>query len=94
MSAYKPVYSIEFESDIDSFEFDKNAADGLEKAIPIILERPYYKAIKIKGGNGLLRKHVCANRFRIFMMLMRGEKKYILLHSGQKTKTLIKIYSR
>ena len=41
MSAYKPVYSIEFESDIDSFEFDKNAADGLEKAIPIILERPY-----------------------------------------------------
>jgi mRNA-degrading endonuclease RelE of RelBE toxin-antitoxin system len=66
MSAYEPVYSIEFESDVDDFEFDKNVADGLGKAIPIILESPYYKAVKIKGGDGLMRKHVCANRFRIF----------------------------
>ena len=67
MSAYKPVYSIEFEDGVGNFEFDKNVADGLEKAIPIILEKPYHKAVKIKGGSGLLRKHVCANRFRIYI---------------------------
>ena len=90
MSAYKPVYSIEFEDGVGDFEFDKNVADGLEKAIPIILEKPYHKAVKIKGGSGLLRKHVCANRFRIFYDIDEAKKEVHFIAFRPKNKNTYK----
>ena len=90
MSAYKSVYSIEFENDVNDFEFDKNIADGLKKAIPIILEKPYYKAIKVESEGGLLRKHVCANRFRIFYFVNEVKKEIIFAHFRPKNKNTYK----
>ncbi len=90
MSAYKPVYSIEFEDDAGDFEFDKKIADALAKAIPIILEKPYFRAVKVEGENGLMRKHICANRFRIFYFVDEIKKEVIFAYFRPKDKNTYK----
>ncbi len=90
MAVYRSVYSVEFKNDLRDFEFDKNIADGIEKAIPIILEKPYHKAAKLKGQDGLLRKHVCANRFRIFYYIDNKNKEVIFVAFRPKNKNTYK----
>jgi mRNA-degrading endonuclease RelE of RelBE toxin-antitoxin system len=90
MAIYKSVYSIEFENDLRDFKFDKNVAGGIEKAISIILENPYYKTQKVEGKNGLLRKHICANRFRIFYFVNEMKKEIVFAHFRPKNKNTYK----
>jgi mRNA-degrading endonuclease RelE of RelBE toxin-antitoxin system len=90
MSVYKPVYSIGFEDDISDFELNKNIAVSLGKAIVVILEQPYFKAAKVEGENGLMRKHVCANKFRIFYFVDEVKKEVVFAHFRPKDKNTYK----
>jgi mRNA-degrading endonuclease RelE of RelBE toxin-antitoxin system len=90
MPVYKPVYSKKFEDGINNFASNKEIKNGLEKAILFILENPYHKAVKVKGENGLMRKHVCTNKFRIFYYIDDSDKKIIFAMFRPKNKNTYK----
>jgi len=90
MFAYKPVLTSEFRKDANDFAYSKEIKNGLDKAVSFILENPYHKAIKVGGENGLMRKHVCANRFRVFYFVNEAKKEIIFAHFRPKNKNTYK----
>lgn len=89
---YRPIYSIKFKKNVEDLAGrDDKIKDGLAKAIPFILEKPYYKSEKVKGENaGLMRKHICANNFRIFYYVDKKNKKVTFAMLRPKNKNTYK----
>jgi mRNA-degrading endonuclease RelE of RelBE toxin-antitoxin system len=89
---YRPIYSIKFKKNVEDLAGrDDKIKDGLAKAIPFILEKPYYKSEKVKGENaGLMRKHICANNLRIFYYIDKKNKKVTFAMLRPKNKNTYK----
>ncbi len=90
MSVYKPVYSHRFKEHASGLALSKEIKNGLDKAILFILEKPYHKAVKLKGEDGIMRKHVCSNRFRIFYYVNGKTKEIIFMMLRPKNKNTYK----
>ena len=90
MFSYKPILTLEFRKDADGFAYSNEIRSGLDKSVSFILKNPYHKAVKVKGVSGLLRKHVCANRFRIFYFVNEVKKEIIFAHFRPKNKNTYK----
>jgi len=88
---YEPIYSIKFKSNVNDLAAGNGKIkDGLAKAIPFILEKPYYKSEKVKGEGDLMRKHVCADNFRIFYYVDEKNKRVIFTMLRPKNKNTYK----
>lgn len=66
--AYNAKYALTFEETVGKCAEGKKTKRMLSKDILFILEKPYFKAKKIKeyGDKNIFRKNVCAGKLRIF----------------------------
>lgn len=66
--AYNAKYAATFEEEVKKCVEGEKTKRILDKDILFILEKPYFKAKKIReyGNKNIFRKNVCAGKLRIF----------------------------
>ena len=90
MLVYKPVLTLKFRKDADDFACGKEIKNSLDKSVLFILENPYHKAVKVEGKGGLMRKHICANKFRMFYFVDEIKKEVVFVYFRPKNKNTYK----
>ncbi len=66
--AYNAQYAVTFEETVEKCVEGKKTRRMLDKDILFILEKPYFKAQKVKeyANKNIFRKNICAGKLRIF----------------------------